>query len=186
MKNSDLYLVKKCQNGDANAFELLVIRYQKRIFNIIYGIVRNRDAVEDLSQETFINAYRSITSFRGNSSFYTWLYRIAVNVGINYLAKNKKAVFLEEELLNTEEVTELAPGADISPERSLQGREFYSDMSKAMETLPEDIRVAITLRELEGLSYQEIADVTESPIGTVRSRIFRGREMLMEKLKDHL
>lgn len=185
MKESDLFLVRKCQQGDKGAFELLVIKYQRRIFNVVLGVVRNRDAVEDLAQETFLNAYRYIGGFKGDSSFYTWLYRIAVNVSINYLSKQKKAIFVDEGVMETEAVSELS-SQGVSPERSLRGREFSADLSKAMELLPEDIRVALALREYDGLSYQEIADVTDSPIGTVRSRIFRGRAMLMEQLKDHL
>jgi len=185
VKESDLYLVKKCQQGDKGAFELLVVKYQSRIFNVILGVVRNRDIVEDLAQETFLNAYRYIGGFKGDSSFYTWIYRIAVNVGINYLSKQKKAVFVDEGVMETEAVVELS-SQGMSPERSLQGKEFSSDLSRAMGLLPEDIRVAVALREYEGLSYQEIADVTDSPIGTVRSRIFRGRAMLMEELKDHV
>jgi RNA polymerase sigma-70 factor (ECF subfamily) len=185
MKESDLYLVRKCQQGDKGAFELLVIKYQRRIFNVILGVVRNRDIVEDLAQEAFLNAYRSVGGFKGNSSFYTWIYRIAVNVSINYLSKQKKAVFVDEGVMETEAVVSKSP-TGFSPERSVQGSEFVADLSRAMESLPEDIRVAVTLREYEGLSYQEIADVTDSPVGTVRSRIFRGRAMLMEALKDHV
>ena len=185
MKESDLYLVRKCQQGDKGAFELLVIKYQRRIFNVILGVVRNRDIVEDLAQETFLNAYRSIGGFKGNSSFYTWIYRIAVNVSINYLSKQKKAVFVDEGVMETEAVVSKSP-AGSSPERNVQGSEFVADLSRAMDLLPEDIRVAVALREYEGLSYQEIADVTDSPVGTVRSRIFRGRAMLMEALKDHV
>ena len=185
MKESDLYLVKKCQQGDKGAFELLVIKYQKRMFNVIFGVVRNRDIVEDLAQETFLNAYRSIGSFKGDSSFYTWIYRIGVNVSLNYLSKQKKAVFVDEGVMDTEAVASKSP-AGASPERNAQGREFVSALSKAMGFLPEDIRIAVALREYEGLSYQEISEVTDSPIGTVRSRIFRGRAMLMEALKDHI
>lgn len=185
MKESDLFLVRKCQQGDKGAFELLVVKYQRRIFNVIFGVVRNRDIVEDLAQDTFLNAYRSIGGFKGDSSFYTWIYRIAVNVGINYLSKQKRAVFVDEGVMETEAVS-VKSSQGISPERSLRGKEFSSDLARAMELMPEDIRVAVALREYEGLSYQEIADITDSPIGTVRSRIFRGRAMLMEKLKDHV
>ena len=186
METPDTFLVERCQKGDTKSFELLVIKYEKRIFNVIFRVVRNRDAVEDLAQEAFLNAFKSIKRFKGGSSFYTWLYRIAVNVSINYLSKNKRAVFVDEGVLETEAVSDLTANTSASPERSMQGREFADATSKAMEKIPTDIRTAITLREFEGLSYQEIAAVTDSPIGTVRSRIFRGRAMLKELLKDYL
>lgn len=186
MQESDTYLVRKSQEGDPKAFELLVIKYQRRIFNVIFRVVRNADIVEDLSQETFLNAFKSIKRFRGGSSFYTWIYRIAVNVSINYLSKQKKATFVDEGVMETEGVTELVSPTTASPERSAQGREFSEAAASAIKSIPEDIRTAITLREYEGLSYQEIAEVTDSPIGTVRSRIFRGRAMLKDMLKDYI
>lgn len=186
MEESDAYLVKRSQEGDLKSFELLILKYQRRIFNVIFRIVRDRDAVDDLAQETFLNAFNSIKGFKGGSSFYTWAYRIAVNISINYLAKQKRAVFVDEGVLETEAVSERLPGGVVSPERRAQNRQAAVAISRAVESLPDDIRTAITLREYEGLSYEEIAEVMDCPIGTVRSRIFRGREMLKDTLKDYL
>ena len=186
MKKSDDYLVKKSQEGDARSFEMLVIKYQQRVFNVIFRIVRNRDAVEDLAQEAFLNAFRSIKGFRGGSSFYTWLYRIASNVSLNYLAKNKRAVFVDETVLDTMDVAEKTASADVSPERRASSNETASAISRAIENLPEEIKKAVILREYEGLSYEEIAELMDCPVGTVRSRIFRGRGILKKSLKDYL
>ena len=186
VERPDTYLVKRSQDGDKKSFELLIIKYQRRIFNVIFRVVRDRDAVEDLAQEAFLNAFKSIKRFKGGSSFYTWIYRIAVNVSINYLSKRKKAVFVDEGVMETEAVSDIVTTAGDSPERSVQGREFAAAASRAIEKVPADIRTAIVLREYDGLSYQEIADITASPIGTVRSRIFRGRAMLKEMLQDYL
>ncbi|MBE9503200.1 MAG: sigma-70 family RNA polymerase sigma factor [Proteobacteria bacterium] len=186
VEGPDTYLVKRSQDGDNKSFELLIIKYQSRIFNVIFRVVRDRDAVEDLAQETFLNAFKSIKRFKGGSSFYTWIYRIAVNVSINYISKRKKAVFVDEGVMETEAVTDRVSTAGDSPEMSMQGREFATATSRAIEKIPADIRTAIILREYEGLSYQEISDATDSPIGTVRSRIFRGRAMLKEMLQDYL
>ncbi len=186
MEKTDVYLVKRSQEGDARSFELLVIKYQKRIFNVVFRVVRNRDVVEDLAQEAFLNAFKSIRSFKGGSSFYTWLYRIAANVSINYLAKQKRASFADEGLLETEEVANRASGWESSPERSVQSIEASKAISESINALPSDIRQTVILREYDGLSYEEISEVMECPIGTVRSRIFRGREILKEKLRDYL
>ena len=186
MKTTDAYLVKRSQEGDVRSFELLIIRYQKRIFNVVFRVVRNRDVVEDLAQEAFLNAFKSIRSFKGGSSFYTWLYRIAANVSINYLSKQKRASFADEGLLETEEVSVRASGWESSPERSVQSIETSKAIAESVDALPDDIRQAVVLREYEGLSYEEISEVMDCPIGTVRSRIFRGREMLKEKLRDYL
>lgn len=186
MRNSDTYLVKRSQEGETKAFELLILRYQRRIFNVVFRIVRNEDVVEDLAQETFLNAFKSIRNFKGGSSFYTWLYRIAVNVCINYRTKQKRATFVDEGVMETEGVAERASGAEISPERAVRSLESSVAISEAVDSLPEDIRTAIIMREYEGLSYQEIAEIVDCPIGTVRSRIFRGRAILKEMLKDYL
>ncbi|MDT8317265.1 MAG: sigma-70 family RNA polymerase sigma factor [bacterium] len=186
MKKSDDYLVRKSQEGDSRSFEMLVIKYQQRIFNVIFRIVRNRDDVEDLAQEAFLNAFRSIKGFRGGSSFYTWLYRIASNVSLNHLAKNKRAVFVDEAVMDTADVAEKTASADISPERRVSSNETASAISKAVESLPEEIKKAVILREYEGLSYEEIAELMDCPVGTVRSRIFRGRGILKTSLKGYL
>lgn len=186
MKQSDAYLVKRSQEGDIRSFELLVVKYQKRIFNVIFRIVKDSTIVEDLAQEAFLNAFKAIGSFKGGSSFYTWLYRIAANVSINYLSKSKKATFIDEENLERASVAERAPGGEISPERRALNKESANAILEAIETLPGDIKKAVILREYEGLSYEEIAEVMDCPIGTVRSRIFRGRNILKGLLKDYL
>jgi len=186
VEKSDAYLVKRSQEGDIRSFELLVVKYQKRIFNVIFRIVKDSVAVEDLAQEAFLNAFKAIKGFKGGSSFYTWLYRIAANVSINYLSKNKKATFIDEEHLERASVTESAPGREISPERHTLNRESANAISEAIETLPDDIKKAVMLREYEGLSYEEIAEIMDCPIGTVRSRIFRGRNILKGLLKEYL
>lgn len=186
MEKSDAYLVKRSQEGDNRSFELLVVRYQKRIFNVIFRIVKDPVAVEDLAQEAFLNAYKAIKGFKGGSSFYTWLYRIAANVSINYLSKNKKATFIDEENLERASVADRAPGRELSPEKHTLNRESANAISNAIETLPEDIKKAVMLREYEGLSYEEIAEIMDCPIGTVRSRIFRGRNILQGLLKEYL
>jgi len=186
VEKSDAYLVGRSQEGDARSFELLVVKYQKRIFNVIFRIVKDPVAVEDLAQEAFLNAFKAIKSFKGGSSFYTWLYRIAANVSINYLSKNKKAKFVDDENLERASLSERAPGQEISPERRTLNRESARAISKAIETLPDDIKKAVVLREYEGLSYEEIAEIMDCPIGTVRSRIFRGRNILKDLLRDYV
>lgn len=186
MEKSDLYLVKRSREGDTKSFELLVIKYQKRIFNVIFRIVHNRDIVEDLAQDAFINAFKSIKNFKGHSSFYTWLYRIAANVSLNHLSKQKKALFVDESVLDSEAVAVKESKPDTSPESNLGNKELGEAISNAVMKLPEDIRVSVVLREYEGLSYEEIAEVMDCPIGTVRSRIFRGRAILQENLRDYV
>ena len=186
MKDSDAYLVKRSQEGDARSFELLVLKYQKRIFNVIFRVVHDADSVEDLAQEAFLNAFRSIRGFKGGSSFYTWLYRIAVNISINHLARQKRAVFVDEAVLETNDVTQRTPSPEFSPERRALSNQSADAIATAVKALPEEIRTAVILREYEELSYEEIAEIMECPIGTVRSRIFRGRAILKERLKDYL
>ena len=186
MEKSDAYLVERCRAGDTKSFELLVIKYQKRIFNVIFRIVNNKDVVEDLAQEAFLNAYKSIKNFKGHSSFYTWLYRIAVNVSLNHISVQKKAVYVDDAILDTEAATIAAPSFDMTPERGAGNSELSAAISAAVARLPDDIKTAIVFREYEGLSYEEIAEITECPIGTVRSRIFRGRAILQEMLKDYI
>ena len=186
MERSDAYLVERSQEGDTRSFELLVVKYQKRIFSVIFRIVKDPVAVEDLAQEAFLNAFKAIKGFKGGSSFYTWLYRIAANVSLNYLSKNKKATFLDEEHLDRASVAERSSIQEVSPERRTLNKESARAVSKAIETLPDDIKKAVVLREYEELSYEEIAEIMECPIGTVRSRIFRGRAILKDLLKDYL
>ena len=189
--DADAMLVERAVAGDEKAFELLVIKYQRRIQRLIGRMVRDVDLVEDIAQETFIRAYRALAQFRGDAQFYTWLYRIAVNTAKKALMDLKRnptvsenffksgdddeTSFLENELINSE-----------TPDAVLASKEIAEMVNAAMEALPEELRQAITLREIEGLSYEEISDAMNCPIGTVRSRIFRAREAISEKVKPLL
>ena len=184
-KNTDQQLVARVQQGDKAAFDLLVLKYQSRIVNLVSRFVRNPSDALDVTQEAFLKAYRALPSFRGDSAFYTWLYRIAVNTAKNWLAiQSRRSADLEmdyEEIERIEGNTALREYA--TPERLLLKDEIQATVISAIEQLPEDLRLAITLREVEGLSYEEIASVMECPIGTVRSRIFRAREAIDKQLK---
>ncbi len=190
--DADALLVDRVKRGDAKAFEMLVVKYQRRIERLIGRMVRDVDLVPDLAQETFIRAYRAIPQFRGESAFYTWLYRIAVNTAKKALVELKRDPLLlessrasgddDDETYRVE--NELTDGE--TPEAVLASREIAEAVNKAIDALSEDLRQAITLREIEGLSYDEIADVMNCPIGTVRSRIFRAREAIAERLRPLL
>jgi len=185
----DQELVLRAQRGDKRAYELLVMKYQRKLGRLLSRWVRDPAEVEDVTQEAFIKAYRALPSFRGESAFYTWLYRIAINTAKNYLvALGRRAPtstsFDNEEAEGFEDADQLRDMA--TPESELEGKEIAAVVNRAMDALPEDLRTAITLREIEGLSYDEIADVMNCPIGTVRSRIFRAREAIAEKLKPLL
>lgn len=184
----DQELVERVQRGDKSAFDLLVRRHQHRIANLISRYVYDQAEVADITQEVFIKAYRAIADFRGESAFYTWLYRIAINTAKNYLVsmgrQPSNSNIEAEEAEQAEGNTALRVIA--TPERSLLGREIVETVVKAIQDLPEDLRTAITLRELDGLSYEEIAVAMECPIGTVRSRIFRAREAIDKELKPLL
>lgn len=190
--DSDLLLVERTVAGDARAFELLVIKYQRRIQRLIGRMVRDSDLVEDIAQETFIRAYRALHQFRGDAQFYTWLYRIAVNTAKKFLLDLKRnPVISESSLKSADEEDETSragnePTTDETPESVLAAREIAAVVNAAMEALPEDLRQAVTLREIEGLTYEEIAQVMDCPIGTVRSRIFRAREAISAKVKPLL
>ncbi|MEW5944185.1 MAG: RNA polymerase sigma factor RpoE [Pseudomonadota bacterium] len=185
----DQQLVERAQHGDKHAFELLVAKYQRKLARLLSRFIRNPTEVEDVTQEAFIKAYRALPSFRGDSAFYTWLYRIGINTAKNYLvAQGRRAPtvtsFDSEEAENFEEGGELR---DIhTPENELMTKEIARTVNETMENLPEDLRTAITLREIEGLSYEDIANIMNCPIGTVRSRIFRAREAIAEKLRPLL
>ena len=185
----DQQLVERAQRGDKRAFELLVLKYQRKLGRLLSRLVRDPGEVEDVTQEAFIKAYRALPNFRGESAFYTWLYRIAINTAKNYLvALGRRAPtsteFDHEEAESFEDAEALRDAA--TPEGELRGREIAATVNKAMEALPDDLRTAIALREIEGLSYEEIASVMDCPIGTVRSRIFRAREAIAERLKTLL
>ncbi|MGI2257798.1 RNA polymerase sigma factor RpoE [Shewanella sp. GXUN23E] len=187
-QDSDLQLVERVQRGDKNAFNLLVHKYQGKVINLIARYIRNQADVADVAQEAFIKAYRALPNFRGESAFYTWLYRIAVNTAKNHLAAQGRRTPAND--VDAEEA-EYYDGADAlkevdSPERLLLSDEIRAVVFETLETLPEELRMAITLRELDGMSYEDIAKVMDSPVGTVRSRIFRAREAIDKKLQPLL
>lgn len=190
--DSDVMLVERAVAGDQGAFELLVIKYQRRIQRLIGRMVRDVDLVEDIAQETFIRAYRALHQFRGDAQFYTWLYRIAVNTAKKFLLELKRDPTVSENAFKSNEdddETYLAgnePTSDETPETTLAAKEVAVAVNAALDALPQDLRQALTLREIEGLSYEEISDVMNCPIGTVRSRIFRAREAISAKVKPML
>ena len=190
---TDLMLVERTVAGDQRAFELLVVKYQRRIERLIGRMVRDQDLVQDIAQETFIRAYRALAQFRGESQFYTWLYRIAVNTAKKALVDLKRDPVVSETALRggSEEDDETSAMENEltsaeTPETVLAAKEIAATVNSAMEALPEELRQAVTLREIEGLSYEEIAEVMNCPIGTVRSRIFRAREAISAKVKPLL
>ena len=185
----DQQLVERAQRGDKRAFELLVEKYQRKLARLISRLVRDPGEVEDVTQEAFVKAYRALPSFRGDSAFYTWLYRIGINTAKNYLvALGRRAPTSTE--VEAEEAEGYESGEllrDINtPESLLLTKEIGTTVNAAIESLPEELRSAIQLRELEGMSYEEISKLMDCPIGTVRSRIFRAREAIAEKLKPLL
>ena len=185
----DRQLVERAQRGDKRAFELLVEKYQRKLARLLSRFIRDPAEVEDVTQEAFIKAYRALPSFRGESAFYTWLYRIAINTAKNYLvALGRRAPtttgFDNEEAEGFEDAEQLRDAS--TPESELEGKQIAAVVNKAMDALPDDLRTAITLRDIEGLSYDEIASVMNCPIGTVRSRIFRAREAIATELRPLL
>ena len=178
-KEADLALVRRAKKGDYRAFDLLVLKYQSRIVSIAFKFVKEIQLAEDISQESFIKAYKSIGSFREESAFYTWLYRITANTAKNYLVskgRRKESSISELSISENEDFFEL-PTND-SPEQILMAQSLKDTIYDALSGLPEDTRTALSLREFEGLNYEEIAEIMNCPVGTVRSRIFRGREAL--------
>ncbi|MEQ6342276.1 MAG: RNA polymerase sigma factor RpoE [Gammaproteobacteria bacterium] len=187
-ESTDQRLVQLVQRGDKKAFDILVLKYQHKIIKLISRYVRDSSEVFDVSQEAFLKAYRALPSFRGESAFYTWLYRIAINTAKNYLiAQGRRPPGADVEIEDAElyegdtELKEIA-----TPEHLLLRDEIEKTIFEAIEQLPEDLRTAITLRELEGLSYEEIAEAMACPVGTVRSRIFRAREVINSRLQPLL
>ena len=182
--DSDGMLVERAVAGDQTAFELLVIKYQRRIQRLIGRMVRDVDLVEDIAQETFLRAYRALHQFRGDAQFYTWLYRIAVNTAKQHLLELKRDPTVSETTIQSNQDedetfwTGTEPTTDETPESVLAAKEIGLAVNAALEALPPDLRQALTLREIEGLTYEDIADVMNCPIGTVRSRIFRARETI--------
>lgn len=185
----DQQLVERAQRGDKSAFGLLVAKYQRKLIRLLSRFIRDPAEVEDVAQEAFIKAYRALPSFRGDSAFYTWLYRIGINTAKNYLvALGRRAPTVTEmESSDGEGSEESGQIPDFNtPEHELMSRQIADTVNLAVEALPEELRTAITLREIEGLSYEEIASMMNCPIGTVRSRIFRAREAIAEKLRPQL
>ena len=191
-EESDHHLVERTVGADQPAYELLVIKYQRRIERLIGRMVRDTDLIQDIAQETFIRAYRALHQFRGEAQFYTWLYRIAVNTAKKALMDMKRNPVISENALrgNDEEDETSRLGHELTseetPETVLAAREIAQAVNAAMEALPEDLRQAVTLREIEGMSYEEIATAMDCPIGTVRSRIFRAREAISAKVRPLL
>jgi len=191
-KDTDQVLVARVQAGDRGAFDLLVSKYHRKVLRLISRLVRDPAEVEDIAQETFIKAYRALPQFRAESAFYTWLYRIAVNTAKNYLSASNRRPIPMSDLMRADDEDDspsaiFEPSVDVhTPDSVLLSREIAKTVEQAMEALPADLRTAVTLREIEGLSYEEIAAAMNCPIGTVRSRIFRARDAIAERLRPLL
>lgn len=182
---SDQQLVQRVKKGDKRAFDLLVVKYQHKILGLVARYVRDSGEVQDVTQEAFIKAYRALPKFRGDSQFYTWLYRIAINTAKNHLmAKGRRPPSSDIDVQDAEYFESAGQLKDIeNPENQLFGAELKEIVNKAISQLPEDLRTAVTLREFDGLSYEDIADIMDCPVGTVRSRIFRAREAIDKQLE---
>lgn len=182
---SDQQLVQRVKKGDKRAFDLLVVKYQHKILGLVARYVRDSGEVQDVTQEAFIKAYRALPKFRGDSQFYTWLYRIAINTAKNHLmAKGRRPPGSDIDVQDAEYFESAGQLKDIeNPENQLFGAELKEIVNKAISQLPEDLRTAVTLREFDGLSYEDIADIMDCPVGTVRSRIFRAREAIDKQLE---
>jgi len=190
--DSDVMLVQRTLAGEQRAFEMLVVKYQRRVERLIGRMVRDTDLVQDIAQETFIRAYRALAQFRGDAQFYTWLYRIAVNTAKKQLMELKRdPLVFQSQMKSGEDDETSGPERELNsgvadtetPEAVLASKEIAEAVNAAMDALPEELRLAITLREIEGMSYEEIATALECPIGTVRSRIFRAREAIDRELR---
>ena len=183
-KSIDLALVRKVQGGDTQAFNLLVLKYQHKIANLIARYVHDSHEIQDVAQEAFIKAYKGLKNFRGDSAFYTWLYRIAINTAKNHLvSRGRHTPTIAVDAADAEQFEGATALRDYAtPERSLLATEIGQVVADTIEGLPEELRTAITLREIEGMSYDEIADIMDCPIGTVRSRIFRARDAVNTQL----
>ena len=185
----DQELVARAQRGDKKAFELLVVKYQRKLARLLSRFIRDATEVEDVTQEAFIKAYRALPSFRGDSAFYTWLYRIGINTAKNYLVSlGRRAPTVTG--VDSEEAESIEEGDQLrdlnTPENQMMTRQLAETVNQALQELPEELRTAITLREIDGMSYEEIAQIMNCPIGTVRSRIFRAREAIAERLRPQL
>jgi RNA polymerase sigma-70 factor (ECF subfamily) len=185
----DQQLVERVQRGDKHAFDLLVVKYQRKLGRLLSRFIRDPSEVEDVTQEAFIKAYRALPGFRGDSAFYTWLYRIGINTAKNHLvALGRRAPTSTE--MDAEEAEGLESGEQLrdlnTPENQMMSRQVGDTVNQTLQELPEELRTALTLREIEGLSYEEIAVAMQCPVGTVRSRIFRAREAVATKLRPLL
>ena len=184
----DQQLVERAQRGDKRAFDLLVIKYQRKLARLLSQFIRDAAEVEDITQETFIKAYRSLPSFRGESAFYTWLYRIGINAAKNFLVAQKRRALNATNGFDIEDAENFEGGSQLrelnTPESELMSKQIAQTVHQTLQALPEELRTAITLREIEGLSYEEIANIMSCPTGTVRSRIFRAREAIADKLQS--
>ena len=185
----DQQLVERAQHGDKHAFGLLVAKYQRKLARLLSRFIRDATEVEDVTQEAFIKAYRALPSFRGDSAFYTWLYRIGINTAKNYLvAQGRRAPTTTP--MDAEEAENMGEGEQLqdlnTPENQMMSRKVAESVNQTLGQLPEELRTAITLREIEGLSYEDIASIMNCPIGTVRSRIFRAREAIADQLRPLL
>ena len=187
VEESDLVLVKRVQRGDKTAFDLLVRKYQHKVVKLVLRYVRNPAEAEDIAQEAFIKAYRALPQFRGDSAFYTWMYRIAINTAKNSLAsRDRSPIAYDLDLTDPEESHSVQTKLQDpdTPEGMALTEEIRQIVNSAIEGLPEELKTAIVLRELDGLSYEEIAATMECPVGTVRSRIFRAREAIDKRLRE--
>ncbi len=189
-RDVDAELVARVQEGDKRAFDLLVLKYQRKIMRLLARMLRDPDEVEDVAQETFVKAYRALPQFRGDSAFYTWLYRIAINTARNWQAASGRRPNTISNVIDTEEgetFNQIDNLTDIStPESLMASRQIVETVNRAIDALPEELRTAIMLREIEGMSYEDIAQAMDCPIGTVRSRIFRAREAIAAQLRPVL
>jgi len=185
LQKSDDVLLEETKKGNKKSFELLIIKYEKQIFNLIFNFTKERDIVPELAQETFLKAFRSIKSFKGNSSFYTWLRRIAINNSINYLhARNHFSLDSESDENNF--FRNLSDNKFGTPENNILFEETIFVVREALDSLPERLRAILLLREFEDMSYEEIAEILQCPVGTVRSRLFHARRLLKEKLEPFM
>ena len=185
---TDQQLVAKVQKGDSRAFDLLVLKYQHKIFGLISRYVHDADEVQDVAQEAFIKAYRALPRFRGDSAFYTWLYRIAINTAKNHLvSRSRRPPGSDVEVEDAEYFDGGAALRDInSPENAFFEAELKTVVERAIGNLPDDLKTAVTLREFDGLSYEDIAEIMDCPVGTVRSRIFRAREAVDKQITEQM
>ena len=186
----DQQIVERVQRGEKQAFDLLVVKYQRKLARLISQFIRDSGEVEDVTQEAFIKAYRALPSFRGDSAFYTWLYRIGINTAKNFLVSQGRRAPTNTQSFDGEDAENFEEGGNLrelnTPESELMSKQIAQTVNLTLDELPEELRTAIILREIEGLSYEEIASVMNCPIGTVRSRIFRAREAISEKLRPLL